>query len=145
MRNDLTPTNCLPFEPEPARTLQWLPLAVRHKLDEASLKLTLGHWQALPMATRAALLKRLPAQGFASEARHAGARQAACTGVEQVDIDEAEAAQLLGCGLADARQWLASASSFARYAMSKRLGLRKVRSQCITVVNAGPVKECGVH
>jgi hypothetical protein len=95
------------------------------------MKLTLGQWLALPMASRVALLNRLPEQGFAAEARKAGARQAVCVDVEQVDIDEAEAALLLGCCLAEARQWLASASSFARYAMVKRLGLRQVRSQDI--------------
>lgn len=139
MRNDITPTSCLPFEPESARLLQWLPLAVRHKLDEAGLKLTLGQWLALPMATRVALLNRLPAHGFAAQAREAGARQATCGDVGQVDIEEAEAAQLLGCGVVDAHQWLASASSFARYAMAKRLGLREVRGQGIKVVDRAPV------
>jgi hypothetical protein len=135
MRNDLAPTCCLPFEPESARLLQWLPLAVRHKLDGAGLKLTLGQWLALPMATRAALLNRLPTRGFAAEAREAGARQATCVDVGHVDIDEAEAAQLLGCCQADAHHWLAGASSFARYAMAKRLGLREVRGQGITAVD----------
>jgi hypothetical protein len=139
MRNDLTPTCCLPFEPQSAQLLLWLPLAVRHKLDSAGLKLTLGQWLALPTATRAALLVRLPAQGFAAEAREAGARQAACVDVGQVDIDETEAAQLLGCCQADAHQWLAGASSFARYAMAKRLGLRKVRSHNITAVDRAPL------
>jgi hypothetical protein len=125
MKNDITPTSCLPFEPESARLLQWLPLAVRHKLDCAGLKLTLAQWLALPMATRVELLNRLPAQGFAAEACQAGACQVACVDVEHLEIDEAAAAQVLGCCRADAHQWLAGASSFARYVMAKRLGLRK--------------------
>ena len=49
MRPDVGPTACLSFEPDEARRLLWLPLAVRHKLDGCGLRPSLLEWQALPL------------------------------------------------------------------------------------------------
>lgn len=81
MRPDVGPTACLSFEPDEARCLLWLPLAVRHKLDGCRLRLSLLEWQALPLETRAELL-HLPA--------------------------------------AAAGAWLAAATPFAHYVLSRR-------------------------
>jgi hypothetical protein len=74
----LTPTACLPFEPEECRSLQWLPLAVRHKLDECCLRLSLRQWQSIPLAQRNVLLEAPlaaddEARSFALAAMAAGA------------------------------------------------------------------------
>lgn len=123
MRNDIPPISCLPFESEGARSLHWLPLAVRHKLDGAALRLSLEQWQALPLRSRRDLLCRLPVEGFAAEARKAGARIAVHHKIRQGVIDEVEVARSLDCHLRDARDWLAGASSFALFAMEKRMRL----------------------
>ena len=73
MRPDLAPTACLPFEPEEARSLQWLPLAVRYKLDACGLRLSLGQWQALSEAARLQLLQLAAGAEFALRATQAGA------------------------------------------------------------------------
>jgi hypothetical protein len=123
MRNDVEPSACLPCEPEAARSLQWLPWAVRYKLDGASLKLSLSQWQALDPETRKDLVRRLPADGFEALARRAGARNACRPGADDPVIDAADLAPLLGCDVEAARTWFAGASSFARYAMGKRVAL----------------------
>lgn len=74
----LVPTSCLDFEPPEARVLTWLPLAVRHKLDECGLRLSLHDWQQLPLQRRAALLAAPLAddpEGFEQQALAAGARR----------------------------------------------------------------------
>lgn len=73
MSTDLPPTTCLPTEPGQARALTWLPLAVRYKLDLASLKLSLRLWQALPRGDREALVGLPPGPWFERLARRAGA------------------------------------------------------------------------
>jgi hypothetical protein len=73
MSADLPPTTCLPTEPGEARALTWLPLAVRYKLDLASLKLSLRLWQALPRSGREALVALAPGPSFERLARQAGA------------------------------------------------------------------------
>ncbi len=140
MRNDISPTCCLPFESEHAKSLHWLPLAVRHKLDGAGLRLTLEQWQALPLRRRVDLLHRLPASGFEIEAREAGATFNRSAG--QTDIDEVDVASLLGCSLNDGRKWLIGASLFARYALGKRIGKRE-RSRGYEEVDVRPVSADG--
>ena len=53
----MQPDRVFHFEPPEARALQWLPLAVRYKLDRCGLKVRLQQWQALPLAGRSALLR----------------------------------------------------------------------------------------
>lgn len=120
MEPDLAPTACLPFEPEEARCLHWLPLAVRHKLDACGLRLSLAQWQALDLADRRELLRSAPGQAFAFAAERAGAvadrREA-----KPQRLEAAQVAQGLGCGAEAARAWLEAASPFARYACAKLL------------------------
>lgn len=123
MRNDICPTSLLPFEPDHAKTLHWLPLAVRHKLDEAGLKLSLAQWQALSRGVRMDLVRRL-ADEFSSLAVAAGAYVSDNPRSVGHSMDESEVGRLLGCGTDEARRWIANSSAFARYAMGKRLGLK---------------------
>jgi hypothetical protein len=53
----MQPDRVFDFEPAAARELQWLPLAVRYKLDACGLKIGLKEWQALALADREALLR----------------------------------------------------------------------------------------
>lgn len=53
---DPGPTQAFPFEPDAARALTWLPLAVRYKLDRCALRVSLQAWQALPLRSRERLL-----------------------------------------------------------------------------------------
>ena len=81
-RPGLAPTACLDFEPDEAKRLGWLPLAVRFKLDQCGLRFSLREWRALPLATRATLLAApldATADGFLQLALGAGARQGAAT------------------------------------------------------------------
>lgn len=125
MKNDLSPSACLPFEHECAKSLHWLPLAVRYKLDEAGLKLSLIQWQSLTITSRLGLVKILPKDGFVERALESGAY---VTGVPQLQakIVEVEAAQLLGCTRQEAALWLASSTPFSRYALRKRVKTFKV-------------------
>ncbi|HSW17933.1 MAG TPA: nitrate reductase associated protein [Ramlibacter sp.] len=50
------PTAVLPFEGPEAQQLQWLPLAMRYKLDVLGLRLTLAQWQALSLEERRLLV-----------------------------------------------------------------------------------------
>lgn len=50
------------FEEETDRTLEFVPLAVRRKLDLAALKISLAGWQSLPRAHRLAIC-HLPVDG----------------------------------------------------------------------------------
>jgi hypothetical protein len=52
----MEPVRILPWEPPQACSLEWLPLAVRFKLDAVGLKLRLSEWQALGRDERLALL-----------------------------------------------------------------------------------------
>ena len=97
MRPDVGPTACLSFEPDEARRLLWLPLAVRHKLDGCGLRLSLLEWQALPLDTRAELLHLPAGADFALCALHAGASRD--TRLRQpVRLEAYEVAQALDCG-----------------------------------------------
>ncbi|MEJ8839900.1 nitrate reductase associated protein [Ramlibacter sp. AN1133] len=60
----MQPDRVLDFEPEEARKLRWLPLAVRFKLDKCGLKLGLQQWQALDLCQREALVRRPPGDLF---------------------------------------------------------------------------------
>lgn len=120
MRNDILPTLCLPFESASARSLDWLPLAVRYKLDAAGLRLTLEQWKALPITERGDLLRRLPQDSFRAQACKAGAVSQARQRTIEVDIDDVEVARILMCSVGDANVWLSGATSFALYVMKKR-------------------------
>lgn len=52
----MDPVTTLSCEPPEACSLEWLPLAVRFKLDAAGRKIQLSEWQALARDHRAALL-----------------------------------------------------------------------------------------
>jgi hypothetical protein len=54
---ELEPVQTLACEPPQALALDWLPLAVRYKLDRCGRKISLQQWRSLPHAKRAALLK----------------------------------------------------------------------------------------
>jgi len=73
MSADLQPTVHLPFEPGEAQALTWLPLAVRYKLDQVSLKLPLKAWQSLPRKDRERLLALPAGSAFEAHAVSAGA------------------------------------------------------------------------
>lgn len=118
MRPDLAPTACLPFEADEARRLVWLPLAVRHKLDVCGLRLSLTQWQTLSRAARLELLELAPGTEFVLRAVERGANRD--TGLRKpVCIDAAEAAQLLDCDADVAGAWLAVATPFAHYVLTK--------------------------
>lgn len=119
MKNDSSPFACLPFEHECAKSLHWLPLAVRYKLDGAGLKLSLNQWQSLTISTRLDLVQLLPVQGFAETALKSGAYFVGAPQI-QAEMDEVEAAQLLECTSQEASLWLALSTPFARYALRKR-------------------------
>lgn len=76
MRPDLEPTLCLDFEAGQAKSLEWLPLAVRFKLDKTHLTFTLKEWQTLSIELRRELLLAPLApghSGFACRAAMVGA------------------------------------------------------------------------
>lgn len=52
----MDPVRLLSCEPPQARSLEWLPLAVRFKLDAVGLKIRLSEWHALTRDERLALL-----------------------------------------------------------------------------------------
>ncbi|ROZ78040.1 nitrate reductase associated protein [Ramlibacter sp. WS9] len=62
----LAPLACLPFESQECRSLHWMPLAVRYKLDVCQLCLSLGQWQSLSLESRAFLLREPFATGCGS-------------------------------------------------------------------------------
>lgn len=118
MRPDLVPTSCFPFEPEEARSLSWLPLAARHKLDSCGLRLSLAQWQALPLAARLELLQRPAGAEFALCAAQAGASRHTQQR-EPVRLQSEQVAKALECDAAAARAWLAAATPFAHYVLGK--------------------------
>ena len=118
MRPDLAPTACLPFEPDEARCLLWLPLAVRHKLDGCGLRLSLNEWQALSLAARQQLLQAPAGSEFAKRAVDVGANRDSRPR-KPVRMDAAKVAETLDCDAAAARDWLATATPFAHYALIK--------------------------
>lgn len=120
MNPNLTPTECLDFEPEEARTLLWMPFAVRHKLDEAHLKLKLDQWQRLSLGERAHLVRSL-GNSFAELAVKAGARPWISTVSTELP-DPVQLSRALGCSRDQANQWLNNASPFACYLMAKHKG-----------------------
>lgn len=60
----MEPVHIHSSEPPQARSLEWLPLAVRFKLDASGLKIRLSEWQALARAERQALLPCPPGESF---------------------------------------------------------------------------------
>jgi hypothetical protein len=60
----IEPVHILSTEPPKACSLEWLPLAVRFKLDAVGLKIRLSEWQALTKAERQALLACPPGERF---------------------------------------------------------------------------------
>jgi hypothetical protein len=65
----MQPDRVFDFEPEEARKLQWLPLAVRYKLDQCGLKIGLQQWHALALDQREALVRRPPGALFEQRVR----------------------------------------------------------------------------
>lgn len=120
MRPDVLPTACLPFEPEEAHRLQWLPLAVRHKLDGCRLHLSLVEWQALPVATRQQLLQLPAGPQFCERARFLGASREVRTR-QLAPLRVADVSKALRCDASAARAWLTTATPFAHYVLGKRL------------------------
>ena len=118
MQTDLAPTACLAFEPDEARSLLWLPLAVRYKLDGSGLRLSLGEWQALPMGTRRELLQMPAGAEFTRRAVLAGAADDTCLRTP-VRLETEHVAQVLDADAATARAWLATATPFAQYVLGK--------------------------
>ncbi len=60
----MQPDRVLEFEPAQAKALEWLPLAVRYKLDGCGLKIRLEQWQALPLQARQAMVRCPAGAGF---------------------------------------------------------------------------------
>lgn len=124
MRPDLAPTCCLDFEPTAARALEWLPLAVRFKLDQWQLKLTLRQWQSMDLETRALWVASPAGDEFRRIATMAGA-QALSAPVTPIAVDDASiAAVALRVSETDAQVWLQRATPFAHYALAKRAQLQ---------------------
>lgn len=115
LQPDLFPTCCLDIEDGPAAELEWLPYAVRFKLDVSRLRLSLQDWRNLPRARRIALLSAplsLEDSGFEALALSSGARR---------DMRPAEWAQTQGTALHNvcSEQWLSRATPFAKYVALK--------------------------
>ena len=113
------PDSCLRFEHAHVKSLRWLPLAVRFKLDCAGLKFTLDQWQALPLSIRVDLLHLLVAETFAETAQKAGASSVEIQ--QDQEIERAQAAELLGCSSQEATSWLDSSTPFAKYMLRKQV------------------------
>lgn len=117
---DLSPTSCLDVDSAAARELTWLPYAVRFKLDECGLRMSLREWQQLPLGQRAALVHAplLPgAGGFRPLALAIGAKPDAVE--PRAQADKPNPVDLRCLHIADLERWLASATPFARYVAGK--------------------------
>lgn len=116
----LSPTSCLDIDSAAAKELTWLPYAVRFKLDECGLGMSLRDWQMLPQAERVALVHAPLAPGrvgFEHLAMACGARTAACRQrAATTTLDASEIECLPGV---DPEQWRACATPFARYVLRK--------------------------
>ncbi len=64
----LTPDQLLPWETGPYADLEWLPQAMRFKLDAVGIKVGLKQWQALPIEAKRQLLAAPIADEAAKEA-----------------------------------------------------------------------------
>lgn len=120
MKNDLQPDRCLRFESDTVQRLDWMPLAVRFKLDVARLRLTLQQWQALPHAQRLDLVQCLSTEEFARKAVAAGAYLSSGE-TKHGNVDPARASLMLRVDVHTARDWWAEASPFARYVLGKQV------------------------
>lgn len=65
----MQPDRVFDFEPPQARNLEWLPLAVRYKLDLCELKIGLKEWQAIPLEQRDLLVRCAPGALFDHQLR----------------------------------------------------------------------------
>jgi len=122
----MEPDCVLRFEPPQAQTLEWLPLAVRFKLDACCLKVQLEDWRHLPRAEREALL--ICPAGMAFEdlvlalvphARRLPARAAAAQSALRVAL--AEALSLPAANAMRLEKWLRGISPYERYLLGKVL------------------------
>lgn len=128
---DLSPTSCLDADSAAAQELTWLPYAVRFKLDECGLRLSLREWQQLTMGEREALVHAplLPGTGgFRLLALALGAK------LDAVRLRTPANGLLDGIDLgrlqiADADYWLTSATPFARYVIEKLAKAALARSR----------------
>lgn len=122
---DLAPTSCLDVDSAAARELTWLPYAVRFKLDECGLRMSLRDWQQLSVAQRAALVHAplLPGTGgFRPLALAIGAKPDA---VESHSAARKPSHVDLRClPITEVEHWLAFATPFARYVAGKLVGKR---------------------
>jgi hypothetical protein len=116
----LSPTSCLDVDSAAAQDLAWLPYAVRFKLDECGLAISLARWQQLSLRERVALV-HAPLQpgagGFRPLALAGGARPDACRrpGAEAT-LQPGDLAFLHG---GDVQHWLSRSTPFARYVLGK--------------------------
>jgi hypothetical protein len=120
LRPDLSPTSCLEVDSAAARELTWLPYAVRFKLDECGLRMSLREWQQLPLGQRADLVHAplLPgAGGFRPLALAIGAMPDAVGRRDAADVSNSVDLRCLHIG--DGQRWLTSATPFARYVAGK--------------------------
>jgi|GEM_PF-3837092 len=69
------PVGLLPWESPDYRTLEWLPLALRFKLDRLRIKLHLKQWQAFTLEDRQQLLRQPFASQEQRDAFHRSLRQ----------------------------------------------------------------------
>ena len=122
MKSRLIPSAALDFESAEARSLAWLPLAVRYKLDRASLHLTLHAWQALSIDKREALVISVSEDEFRGAAIQCGATHRISVAFDNLDMDLVSEA--FGCDADGAARWLEESTGFSRYVLRKRMAQR---------------------
>ena len=121
----MKPDRVFSFEPAPARELEWLPLAVRYKLDACGLKIGLQEWQTLSREQREYLLHVECGASFERKVMDLfpGARRRRGSGQAETALHtgyRAEAPLGWGCPRG-VDMWLQSASEFEVYLVQKIL------------------------
>lgn len=81
----LEPRGLLPWEVDEYLDLQWMPQAMRFKLDVVGLKLSLKPWQALPIETRHELLQA----AFHDAAQHSAWRNRLVAALSEQGLEAA--------------------------------------------------------
>jgi hypothetical protein len=128
-RREVKPDRVFSFEPVQARELEWLPLAVRYKLDACGLKISLQEWQSLHREERAVLLHieagaafdRMVLELFPGARLRRGSPQPGPSfGGAKAELPVAQ-----GCP-AGMDMWLRSASEFELYLAQKILRLESI-------------------
>ena len=120
----MKPDRVFQFEPAEARALDWLPLAVRYKLDTCGLKIGLEEWQGLSRESREALLRAEAGAVFEMKVLELfpGARRKRGSAAPDPALAAAGRADLPpgGCPRG-VDMWLHSASDFEVYLVHKIL------------------------